>query len=229
MLVAIGAWLSAGVELCRGGRRVDTRRSAAVVGVAAVAALVASWSALKGGSILDEFRGSKAQVTQSPNRLADISSNNRWTWWQEAWQLSRTRRAGGKGAGTFEIARRPIRVGSIVTTEPHNLPLQFLAETGIVGFLLLLGLIGAGAAAASAPCGRPSRSSGRAAGALAIALGAFALHALVDIDWDFVAVAAPRSSCSGVLVGLGARRSARPPRAVPRRGDRGRGGRALLA
>ena len=54
-----------------------------------------------------------------------------------------------------------------------------------------------------------------AAGALAIALGAFALHSLVEIHWEFVAVTAPAFFMLGVLVGLGARRSARPPRAVP--------------
>jgi hypothetical protein len=214
VLVGIGAWLVAGVELSEEDRRVHTRRLGAIVGIGAVAAL-ALVLALKSGAILDEFRGSKAQVTQSPNRLGDLSSSNRWTWWKESWQLWKEAPVGGKGAGTFEIARRHIRVGSIVTTEPHDLPLQFLAETGIVGFLLLLGLIGAGATAAVCAVRKAEALERGAAGALAIALGAFALHSLVEIHWEFVAVTAPAFFVLGVLVGLGARRSARPPRAVP--------------
>jgi hypothetical protein len=163
------AWYAAGIELSPERRRSLTRTLGIVVAIAAVAA-VAVIGVRKGGTILDEFRGTgTAEVTQSPNRLADLSSSNRWTWWKEAWQLFTDAPAGGKGAATFEIARRPIRVGSIVTTEPHALPLQFLAETGIVGFLLLLGLIGAGAqprcggppgrAGSSAPRPRRSRSA----------------------------------------------------------------------
>ena len=214
VLVGIGAWLAAGVELSEEDRRVHTRRLGAIVGIGAVAALVLVL-ALKGGAILDEFRGSKAQVTQSPNRLGDLSSSNRWTWWKESWQLWQEAPVGGKGAGTFEIARRHIRVGSIVTTEPHDLPLQFLAETGIVGFLLLLGLIGAGATAAVCAVRKAEALERGATGALAIALGAFALHSLVEIHWEFVAVTAPAFFVLGVLVALGARRSVRPPRAVP--------------
>jgi O-Antigen ligase len=214
-LVGIGAWLAAGVELSEADRRLHTRRLGAIVGIGAAAALVLVL-VLKSGAIADEFRGSsKTEVTQSPNRLADLSSSNRWTWWKEAWQLWQDAPVGGKGAGTFEIARRPIRVGSIVTTEPHNLPLQFLAETGIVGFLLLLGLTGAGATAAVCAVRKADALERGAACALAIGLGAFALHSLVEIHWEFVAVTAPAFFVLGVLVGLGARRSARPPRAVP--------------
>jgi hypothetical protein len=216
-----GAWF--GVLLCVGaavvcvlgyfGARVEPtperRRSltlalgvlVAVVGVAAVAAVVAS----KSGQILDEFRGAKsAEVSQNPNRLADLSSSNRWRWWQEAWQLFTDAPAGGHGAATFEVARRGIRNGSIVTTEPHDLPLQFLAETGIVGFLLLLGLIGTGAAAAVTAVRRVEPPERTAAAALALAAGAFVLHSLVDIHWEFVAVGAPAFFSLGVLVGLGA-------------------------
>ena len=154
----------AGRALRRSGGAALRGGSALVVGVGALAAVVVVL-ALKGGAVLDEFRGSKAEVTQSPNRLADLSSSNRWTWWKEAWQLCRRRPPAARAPATFELARRKIRDGSIVTTEPHDLPLQFLAETGIVGFLLLLGLIGAGAGRGrSARCGRSRRASARAAG-----------------------------------------------------------------
>ena len=59
-------------------------------------------------------------VVQGSGPLGELSSNNRWTWWKEAWALFRDEPAGGQGAHTFEIARRPIRVGSVVTEEPHN-------------------------------------------------------------------------------------------------------------
>jgi tetratricopeptide (TPR) repeat protein len=200
----LGYLAAARAEVGAERRRTLTRVLAVVVGVVAVAA-VAGVAVAKGQTVLDEFRGaSTTEVTQTPNRLADLSSSNRWRWWQEAWQLFRDAPAGGRGAATFEVARRGIRNGSIVTTEPHNLPLQFLAETGVVGFLLILGLIGAGAAAAVAAVRRSESAERGAVTALALAPAAFVLHSLVDIHWEFVAVGVPAFFCLGVLVGLGA-------------------------
>jgi hypothetical protein len=208
-----GAWWLAGRTVGQRERLVWTRGLAAAVAAAALAAL-AIVLALRGGQILDEFRGTSGkEVSQSPTRLAELSSSNRWRWWQEAWSLWKDAPAGGKGAATFEIARRDIRQGSITTTEPHDLPLQFLAETGIVGFLLFLALVGTGMAAVLAalrvePAERP------AAAALAVGLGAYVLHALVDIDWEFVAVTAPAFFVLGAFAGLGGRerRALRLPR-----------------
>jgi tetratricopeptide (TPR) repeat protein len=203
-VVCVLAYLAAGVELEPERRRSLTRALGvlvAVVGVVAVVVVAVS----KSGQILGEFRGAKsAEVSQNPNRLADLSSSNRWRWWQEAWQLFTDAPAGGHGAATFEVARRGIRTGSIVTTEPHDLPLQFLAETGVVGFLVLLGLIGTGAAAAVTAVRRVEAAERMAATALALAAGTFVLHSLVDIHWEFVAVGAPAFFSLGVLVGLGA-------------------------
>jgi hypothetical protein len=169
----------------------------------------------QGRAILDEFRGTRGkEVSQNPTRLAELSSSNRWRWWQEAWSLWRDAPLAGKGAATFEVARRDIRQGSITTTEAHNVALQFLAETGIVGFLLLLGAIGTGVTAAVCAVRRAAGGERAAAAALALGLGAYVLHGLVDIDWEFVAVTAPAFFVLGALIGLGARRRARVSRPV---------------
>ena len=213
-LVFAAAYLAGRAVVPDERRRVYATRAGAVLTVAAAAAL-AVVLVHSGGTILDEFRGAHGkEVTQDPARLADLSSSNRWTWWKEAWTLFEDSPAGGKGAATFEIARRGIRVGSVVTTEPHSLALQFLSETGIAGFLLLLGLVGAGAAGAVSALRRLEPAERAAAAALAVGLGAYAVHALVDIHWEFVAVGAPAFVCLGALIGLGAARRASPRPAV---------------
>jgi O-Antigen ligase len=213
VVIGVAYWL-AGRALTDRERTIWTRRLGAVAGVVALVGL-AVVLALRGGKILDEFRGTGGkQVSQSPTRLAELSSSNRWRWWQEAWSLWKDAPAGGKGAGTFEVARRDIREGSITTTEPHNLALQFLSETGIVGFLLLLGVVGIGAATAVGAVRRAEGEERAAAAALSLGLGAYVLHALVDIDWEFVAVTGPAFFVLGALVGLGARRRARVARPV---------------
>ena len=92
-----------------------------------------------------------------------------------------------------------------MTIEPHNLALQLLAETGIVGFLLAGGAIVAGAVAAARTIARLDGDERAAACALAIVAGAFVLHALVDIQWDFLAVTAPALFAGGVLLPAGGR------------------------
>jgi O-antigen ligase/polysaccharide polymerase Wzy-like membrane protein len=171
-----------------------------VVGIAVVAATTSpsSWAR--------DFTQQPANVAQAtgPSRLGTISSTSRWQWWQEAWHAFGDQPLRGTGAGTFELTHRLLRTNDIVATEPHNLPLQFLTETGIVGALLAAGSL---AAAGVGIVRRVRRLDGEErAVALALALGVlgFVLHALVDFDWDFVAVVAPFLVTAGVLLGGGA-------------------------
>src|SRR5213076_1583857 len=76
---------------------------------------------------------------------------------------------------------------------PHNLPLQVLSETGVVGLILLVAAVGA-------LLRRTFRRRGHEL-ALALILPAYLLHSLVDVDWDFVAVSAPAFLAAGALAG----------------------------
>src|SRR5262249_45072152 len=145
--------------------------------------------------------------------LVSASSNNRWVWWKEAWRIFERAPAGGKGAGAFEVARRPIRHNSLVTVEPHNLALQSLAETGVIGLLIGAGAVLVSLGAAAEAAGRLEGPERAAAAALALALPLYLLHALGDIDWDYVAVSALVFFVLGVLIGTSA--TVRQPRARP--------------
>ena len=138
-----------------------------------------------------------ASLQGGPQHLANASSSSRWLWWKEAWRAWEGQPWRGTGAGSFELTHRLLRTNTIVVTEPHNLPLQFLSETGLVGFLLALVSI----AAASVGVARRLRGREPAAVALAVLAAAYVLHSLVDFDWDFVAVTAPLLLSVGALLG----------------------------
>lgn len=204
VVVALALWADAADRRFTDeiARRAWTRRIAVGVGALAVAGVIAV-SAASGGpnAWLREFRGG-GEVANS-GRLGSLSSNNRWEWWKEAWRVFEAKPAGGKGAATFSIARLRVRNGSSVTNEPHNIALQALAEMGIVGFLLGLGAVLAAISAAWLALRRLRGGERAAATALAAAVPVYVLHALADIDWDFVAVSAPVFFVGGLLIGLG--------------------------
>ncbi len=202
-LVAIGAREVARRPLSPARRRRVARLLrgfAFAVAFVTVVGLVAN-----AGRIADEFRGE--EVRNDPGRFASLSSNNRLAWWGEARDIFEADPLVGAGANTFEVARKRYREIASSVTQPHSVPLQFLAGTGVIGLGLLLGLVAAAAAAAVAAVRRLGGSERDAAAALAVALALWLAHALVDYDWDFVAVTGPAFFAAGVLAAAG-----RPPR-----------------
>jgi hypothetical protein len=163
----------------------------------------------------NEPAASPTAVT-GPGHLGSLASTSRWNWWQEAWKSWRAHPVLGTGAGTFDLTHRKLRVDGTVATEPHNLPLQFLSETGIFGFILFLGIALAGAGALVETLRRLEGEDRLAAAALVVVLFAYVVHGVVDFDWDFVAVTAPVAAMLGVLLAAG-----RPARVRPLGARRG--------
>jgi len=87
-----------------------------------------------------------------------------------------------------------LRHAPVVVDEPHNVPLQFLTETGIVGLLLYL------AAAAGALWGAWRARREPAGLALGLGVAAFFAHGVVDKDWNYVATCGPLLFLAGCLV-----------------------------
>ncbi|HET6641805.1 MAG TPA: O-antigen ligase family protein [Gaiellaceae bacterium] len=176
----------------------------------AAAALVVVVLAASGGHPVDwvrdgfrEFTNPASEAGSGPGRLGNVSSNSRWTWWKEAWTMFEDEPVGGTGAASFAIARRPIRTNTTVATEPHNLALQFLGETGIAGFLLFAGAVVTAVLGVVGTIRRLDGQDAAAATALGVALLAYLLHALIDYDWDFVALTGPTLLLLGILLAAG--------------------------
>jgi len=156
------------------------------------------------GDQVDEFTSPSTQpVSQDPQRLLNLGSNNRWGWWKEAWEAFTDDPIGGAGAGAFRLVHEKLRENATFVTEPHNLPLQALAETGLVGFLLAGAAVLAAVVAVRGTLGRLDGEERAAGLALAMAALLYPLHGLVDYDWDFISVSAPFFFTLGVLLSAG--------------------------
>ena len=184
------------------------RLGRAVVLAVVVAALVGVGALLAAGitpsRVLHKFNEpTPVSAGQGANNLTNLSSSSRWNWWQEAWRAWRAHPVLGTGAGTFDLTHRKLRVDGTVATEPHNLPLQFLSETGIFGFILFLGIALAGAGALVETLRRLEGEDRLGAAALVVVLFAYVVHGVVDFDWDFIAVTAPAAAVLGLLLATG--------------------------
>src|SRR5215208_4254016 len=178
-------------------------RSAAAVALAGVIA-AAAVAAPRFDDAWNEFRNPPAvQVTNDPSRLGELSSNHRWTWWTQAWTIFRDHPLGGTGAGTYALARQPIRKDTLGPIDPHNFGLKALSETGVMGFLLALGAALAGGAVALGAIRRTRGDERAAVAALAAGGAAWLAHSLVDMPWEYAAVTMPALFGLGVLVTAG--------------------------
>jgi O-antigen ligase len=202
VVCAVAVALAARVVLRREGdlavrRRLALAAGAALVGIGVVAVVVLVVRA--GGPVaFVQDRWHEFAATQSigaASRLGSASSGNRWMWWQEAWHAFTGHPGGGTGAGSFALTSTNAVHNSLFSTvEPHNVPLQFLSETGIVGFLLYAGTVGAVVVAFL----RGPRD--RATLALGLSLAVGVVHSIVDIDWNYVSTQSVLFVVAGVVV-----------------------------
>lgn len=213
LLVGVGALaVVAAVTLARlEGRRplapVPRHRVERIAGVAALVLVLAgiATSVVFSGRIWSEFTNPvSSQITSTQSRFKSLNSSNRWRWWGEEWRAFTAHPALGTGAGTFKLTDLRVRQSQLTTEEPHNTPLQFLGELGIVGLLLYVAAA-VGAAAAAVLARRRAAGAERAAvTALSLGLAAFFAHTVVDMDWNFVATCGPLLLVAGALAGRSA-------------------------
>jgi tetratricopeptide (TPR) repeat protein len=180
-----------GLDLQR--RLLQAAAVAAVTLVLGAAVLAVRGDPVGGGDI----------VTQRPERLLSSGSNFRWQWWKEAWHGFKDEPVEGIGAGSFELLHRKLRTNPVDVREVHNLPLQFAAETGLVGLLLAGGAAGAALLGAARAYRRLEGADRGAAVALAAALPAFLVQSALDYDWEFVALCGPLFFLTGFLLASG--------------------------
>ena len=226
-LALAGRWLMADeTRLALTPAAARTARRAAVGAVAAAAVLGIGALALSDrgltGTVSHEwerFTEVKEDRQTDPARLLSTNGGNRWVWWKEAVGAWSDKPVGGWGAGAFPVVHKRYRTNSLDVLQPHSVPLQFLAEVGLVGALLGLGALAALAGAAVSEVRRRAPGPDRALAAALVGAGAaWLVHMLYDWDWDIPGVALPML----VLLGVAAARPRPPgPEPLEPRGDPG--------
>jgi hypothetical protein len=132
------AWLAPG----RGGVAVRSLLVVAVVCVAGLAVGVPGYAQAR----WEEFKAPVGAVAAGAqdnvfSRLSAANGNGRYEFWQSARHANETSPLRGIGPGTFEFwwARHGTTAGFI--RDAHSLYFETLAETGTVGFAMLIGLL----------------------------------------------------------------------------------------
>ncbi|MFN8224171.1 MAG: O-antigen ligase family protein [Gaiellales bacterium] len=179
------------------------RLLAAVAGAVALVAVVGLVAAVGNPVSWTRDQLSAGACENSPDRIGSICDNNRLAWWGEALEIAKANPVAGTGAGTYTVARRRYADSSARAPQPHDVPLQLLADLGLVGLALGVVLVAGAVGASRRALARTGDDAhDRAATILvAVALG-YGVHALVDYDADFVAVTAPTLLAVGALAAM---------------------------
>ena len=170
MLALVGAALVASVVAFGLTRSLDAgaRRRVGRGLIALAVVVVAGAAAAASVSAADALSSSRdcSEVVNDPSRLGSLDPNLRLCWWEEALDVYAHHGPEGAGAGTFEVARKRFRLDARNVVQPHSVPLQHLADGGVVGLGLFVALVLAAAAACVCALRRlDGRGTGRGSGA----------------------------------------------------------------
>lgn len=160
-------------------------------------AVVLICAGLAGAIVVGAKEHSGVPLSGGASRYASLQSN-RYAYWRVAMRAFSDEPIHGVGAGGWAVYWLRYRPFGEAAQDAHSLPLQTLAELGLVGAALLLTFAGGvGFAARMAVRLRP----GLAAGPIA-ALVVYLVHAPLDWDWQMPAVTLVAIALAGQVIAL---------------------------
>jgi hypothetical protein len=152
------------------------------------------------------FKGGYDDNTGSDNRLTAGLGSNRYDFYRLALDLFAEHPIAGVGADNFFEDYLQRGRSEETPRYPHNLALRTLAQTGIVGTLLLLAAsIAALAAAWRAMRGADPLAAAVAGGAV-LAFLYWVVHGMTDWFWEWAGLGAPAFALLGLACALAPRR-----------------------
>ncbi len=170
------------------------------IGIATVLVLVVLGIAY-GGRAWDKFSSADLGVTASgAAHVGEVTSGGRVQFWEVALEAFGEKPVQGHGAGTYQFAWTQHRPVAMTNHSAHSVYFQALAELGIVGGLLTLGmvlfLLWVGVAAWRASSGRQRELYA----VLLVTSFALALGFAFDFFWEIAGVGIVFFLCTGALV-----------------------------
>jgi hypothetical protein len=151
----------------------------------------APWTIARHG--YDSFTSPIAKTGNLNSHLLTFANNGHLAAWKVAWHAFEAHPVGGIGAGGYAQYWNQHRVVPLKLQDAHSLYLETMAETGIVGLLLLLTALLAPVAAF-----RRARASTPLAAAALAAYAAYLFDAGLDWHWELSGV-----TLTGLLVAGG--------------------------
>lgn len=150
---------------------------------------------LGGAIVVGAKEGAGHALSGGASRYVTLESN-RYAYWRVALQDFGAQPLRGTGAGGWAVSWLQHRRIEEYAVDAHSLPLQTLAELGLVGALLLLALLGEVGAAAR----RAWRRSPAAAAGPVAACVTWLVHQPLDWDWEMPAVTLVGVVLGGLLL-----------------------------
>ena len=186
-LIAGGLTLAATVVLCLAGASSFARHNGDPAALAQQ-----KWEAFK----------SNDKTSQQQSRYLSASGSGRYTLWEVAWKDFTEHPLLGVGTRNYEASYYRLRnadVGSV--RQPHMLPLEELAERGMVGGVLFFGFLAVCVGSGLRKRFGSLRAEGKAqVGALVAAVAYWFVHSSAEWFWQLPAVTLPAVIYLALLV-----------------------------
>ncbi len=209
---AVAAWEALRPPPEATAQRIRTTWRAVVVAglvLGAVGGLVAVGNPVdRVNSTWDSFKGGYDDNTGSSNRLIAGLGSNRYDFYRVSLDVFADHPLAGSGADNFFSDYLERGKSEETPRYPHNLALRTLAETGLIGTLLLLGAFGAALAAGWRAMRGADPLAATVAGGALLGFAYWVLHGMTDWFWEWAGLGAPAFALLGLACALAPRRTA---------------------